>query len=370
MPVSAPKQSIPTVAEAVRRFLEARQRKSWREHASVLAGPPTGHVTGRKAGGPALARSEFGPLRFDRVTSEQFSKWLLQRHPEHLSPSTFRRGRSSLRRLLLFAAANGWAEDAIADQLPDAKAAPPRRDWLRPEQLIALEPLVTRQHFDEDLLWMWWLGLNAGLRAEEVVSLKPSAFDFLDQTVTVVGKGSKRREVPLSPEFSKALVQWFAGRAARPDAWLFPLTGIRFVNVPHHRASERVVLDPKRHADAKAFRSLCARVNALAREKARSGEFPGEHLPHRVITPHTLRRTYACNQLIAAHVLGSGQGMDLRTLQQALGHASLEHTSLYLSDVSSYLRRYQRPISVSEAASVIVDIHEGMESGRYARLAG
>ena len=235
---------------------------------------------------------------------------------------------------------------------------------------MALEPLLTRAHFDADQLWMWWLGLNAGLRAEEVVSLKPSAFNFLDQTVTVIGKGSKRREVPLSPEFSTALVRWFASRNVLPDSWLFPLTGIRFVNVPEHRASERVVLDPKRHADAKAFRSLCARVDALAREKARWGNFPAEHLPHRVITPHTLRRTYACNQLIAAHVIGSGQGMDLRMLQQALGHASLEHTALYLSDVSSYLRRYQRPISVSEAAPVIVDIHEGMESGRYARLVG
>ena len=95
MAVTAPKQSIPTVAEAVRQFVADRQRrrKSWREHASVLAGPPTGQVTGRQAAGTALARSELGPLRFDRVTARQFCEWLYSRHPDQLAPSSLRRGR-------------------------------------------------------------------------------------------------------------------------------------------------------------------------------------------------------------------------------------------------------------------------------------
>lgn len=48
--------------------------------------------------------------------------------------------------------------------------------------------------------------------------------------------------------------------------------------------------------------------------------------------------------------------MDLRSLQLAMGHESLETTSLYLSDVSHYLQRHRRPISVADAAHVIAGI--------------
>ena len=104
MAVTALKRNIPTVAEAIEKFVSVHQhRRGVREHISVLVGPRTGRVTGRKAAGPTLARSNLGGLRFDRVTGPEFAAWFHERHPAGLAASTLKRGRSSLRQLLLYA---------------------------------------------------------------------------------------------------------------------------------------------------------------------------------------------------------------------------------------------------------------------------
>lgn len=115
-----------------------------------------------------------------------------------------------------------------------------------------------------------------------------------------------------------------------------------------------MVVDPRRHCDAKAVRAICQRLYDAAVEAAARGKMGPNLLPSRMITPHTLRRTFATNQLIAAEVLGNDNGMDLRTLQEAMAHESLETTALYLSGVANYLRRYRNPISVTDAADLIL----------------
>lgn len=127
MAVTAPKPTIPTVAKAVDLFMASWSRQDWRSLASVLQGPPTGQVTGRKAAGAALARSDLGPLRFDRVTSAEFVAWLHQRHPPTLSQSSLRRGSSALRQLLTFAAAHGWADDYLAASTSQSSRRRPAR---------------------------------------------------------------------------------------------------------------------------------------------------------------------------------------------------------------------------------------------------
>jgi hypothetical protein len=81
-------------------------------------------------------------------------------------------------------------------------------------------------------------------------------------------------------------------------------------------------------------------------------------------TPKVLRRTYACRDLILSELRGGGHGLDLRSLQEAMGHESLETTALYLSDVSSYLNRMRRPVSLVEAAASLVGAARRLTAGR------
>src|SRR6202521_5104350 len=62
---------------------------------------------------------------------------------------------------------------------------------------------------------------GAGLRAAEVVSLKPGDIDSKRMVIRIEqGKGRKDRYVMLSPHLLKLLRAWW--RAERPQGWLFP----------------------------------------------------------------------------------------------------------------------------------------------------
>lgn len=353
MAITQTKRNIPTVAQAVERFINKhRAQRGVREHISVLLGAQSGRVVGKKAAGTALAKSPLGPLRFDRVSGDEFAAWFHDRHPEHLAASTRKRGRSSLRQLLLYAIASGWADECVLAALPPVSASPPRREWLRPEQLVALDALVTEEHFTSEQRFMWRCLTNTGLRTEELVRLKPESLNVIDGMLKVRGKGrgdGKDRLVPISPTFRAEWQAYVLAHRLRPTSWLFPRTVVRFL--PGQRyGTERVTTDASRHCTPKAARTVFVKLQELAEDAVRDGRLAGELLPPFALTPKVLRRTYACCNLIASEVLGAGHGLDLRSLQEAMGHESLETTAIYLSDVASYLSRMRRPVSLVETA--------------------
>ena len=141
---------------------------------------------------------------------------------------------------------------------------------------------------------MFELLYSSGLRLGELVSLNvdDGALDLRQGEVTVTGKGSKTRTVPIGAKAREAIAAWLGVRAqlAQPGE-----KGL-FVGARGARISRAVV---------------GARLAALAR---RSG------LPEHV-HPHMLRHSFA------THLLQSSQ--DLRAVQEMLGHASISTTQVY-----------------------------------------
>ncbi len=309
MAITQSKRNIPTVTQAVERFINKnRAQRGVREHISVLQGARSGRVVGKKAAGTALAMSSLGPLRFDRVSGDEFATWFHDRHPGHLAASTRKRGRSSLRQLLLFAIASGWAEESVLAALPPVSASPPRREWLRPEQLVALDRLVTVEEFTPQQCFMWRCLSNTGLRTEELVGLKPEALNVIDCVLKVRGKGrgdGKDRLVPVSPEFRAEWQAYVLAHRLRPTSCLFPQTVVRFV-AGERCGTERVTTDASRHCTSKAARTVFVKLQELAEDAVRDGRLASELLPSFALTPKVLRRTYACCNLIASEMLGGG----------------------------------------------------------------
>jgi site-specific recombinase XerD len=66
-----------------------------------------------------------------------------------------------------------------------------------------------------------------------------------------------------------------------------------------------------------------------------------------------LRRTFACTNVIL-HAMGLA-GLDLVSLQQAMGHERLDTTQIYLADVADYLQRFRRPIGIADGATAILE---------------
>lgn len=136
---------------------------------------------------------------------------------------------------------------------------------------------------------------GSGLRISEAVSLTLDRVDLDRGRVTVMGKGSKEREVPLSEPSVDAMRCYLAdGRAA-----LAPTTGAD----PHLFFNRR-----RRPISTRDARSM---VEARARAV----------LGDRRVTPHTLRHSFA------THLLEGGA--DIRAVQELLGHASVATTQRY-----------------------------------------
>ena len=143
---------------------------------------------------------------------------------------------------------------------------------------------------------------GAGLRVSELCGLGPSDVDLRGGMVTVLGKRSKIRRVPLGEVAIAAIRAYLdggrtilSGPASPPDALFLNRRGKRLTPRDARRILERRLL-----SDGRA------------------------------ISPHSLRHAYA------THLLEGGA--DLRAVQELLGHADVATTQLYTHLTKDRLR--------------------------------
>jgi integrase/recombinase XerC len=228
--------------------------------------------------------------------------------------------RQTLRRYIAFLATKGLARRSIA-----RKAAALRRyfRWLRRTGTVTVDPSVglytpkgasrvprILSHSDLDQLLraspvaadpvatavarrdvaVTELLYGSGLRVAELCGLSEGDMDLARQMITVWGKGSKQRRVPMSEPSVDAIRSWL--REGRP-----------------------VLVAETTPADAAFLGVRGGRLNV--REVRRILDAHSASPVH----PHALRHTFA------THLLDGGA--DLRVVQELLGHASLETTQVY-----------------------------------------
>ena len=131
---------------------------------------------------------------------------------------------------------------------------------------------------------------GSGLRLSEVVGLRINDVDLTQGFVDVLGKGNKRRLVPLGRHCISALQDWLGVHPnPNPECWLLPGRGSK-------------PLSP---------RTIQNRIKRVAQRQL------GENSLH----PHMLRHSFA------THMLESSG--DLRAIQELLGHADIATTQIY-----------------------------------------
>lgn len=131
---------------------------------------------------------------------------------------------------------------------------------------------------------------GAGLRASEVVGINLTDVNLKEKTVFVKGKGSKERYAIFGEPCAQAIADYLLEERGDSDAPAL------FVNRQGKRLSQRTV------------------QNIVERRRKILG------LSHH-ITPHALRHSFATHLLTG--------GADLKTVQQLLGHESLDTTQIY-----------------------------------------
>lgn len=133
----------------------------------------------------------------------------------------------------------------------------------------------------------------SGLRASEVVNLTFNQVDFDNRIMKVSGKGNKDRLVPFTNSAKEAMLNYING--LRKDL-LKEDTKYIFLNSKGNKMTVRGL------------------EYILDEIEAKTGLYGKIH-------PHMLRHSFATKML--------NRGADLRTIQELLGHSSIETTSIY-----------------------------------------
>lgn len=139
-----------------------------------------------------------------------------------------------------------------------------------------------------------------GMRISELLNIRLSDIQWLDECILVTGKGNKQRLVPFNPPTKKALVNYLQTINPVASQWLFPstqltkpLTRQRFFQLIKELAIEAGI-DPKK------------------------------------VSPHVIRHAFA------THLLNNGA--NLINLQKLLGHSDIATTEIYTHIMTGKLK--------------------------------
>lgn len=216
------------------------------------------------------------------------------------SPTTVARHFSSLRGFLNYCFSHGFTMDLKESMLSAPKLIRYLPQCLSKsdvdEVFKRIEQLSPQVQRDTALIELLYSG---GLRISEALSLRLQDIDFENGWMTPIGKGNKQRLVPLGDKAKVNLLQWIQGDRAK-------------LNVQ----SDCILLNPRgkplsRMGAWKIIKRYTADMNCL-------------------VSPHTFRHSFATHCLSA--------GMDLRILQELLGHADLTTTQIYTHLQKEYLQ--------------------------------
>jgi len=231
-----------------------------------------------------------------RLSVRDLGDYLAHLGTRGLARASIARRAATLRTFYAFLQLEGIVTESPADLL-----APGRRDdtipgVLTPDQVDRLlanpDPTTPTGNRDRVVLELLYA---TGCRASEVSAMRVSDIHLGEQFCTCHGKGDKERVVPLGRRAVAALSAWlsdtrpgFAIRGGSPDWAVLSSRGNRLSRM---------------------------RIWEIVRAHATEADVPTD------IGPHTLRHSFATH-------LVSG-GVDLRHVQEMLGHASIATTQRY-----------------------------------------
>jgi integrase/recombinase XerC len=241
-------------------------------------------------------------------------RWTALLRAERLGPRSLALTLSAWRGLYRWWGRRGEVQHNPVDGLRAPKAPKPLPKALSVDQAMALADHRAGAQAEDGALHardraVLELLYGCGLRVGELIALDAAAspqasgwIDRADRSAHVLGKGGKRRSVPLGRMACDALDRWLQarGRVARPgEAALF--------------VSQR------------GTRLSASQVRTRLAQLARAAGLPTH------VHPHMLRHSFA------SHLLQSSG--DLRAVQELLGHANIATTQIYTKLDHQHLAR-------------------------------
>jgi tyrosine recombinase XerC len=253
--------------------------------------------------------------------------WMASLHRADYHPASIARRLYELRSCFRY-----LVREKVVNENPAALVSPPKQprslpDYLTMAQMVELlsapdvsTPLGMRDAAILETLY------SAGLRRSEIMGLRMQDVNLAEKQLRVWGKGRKERIALIGDPARLALDRYI--RRGRP--------ALLARNSAAGRTPPDALFLNYRGGPLSSPRAISAILNKYVKQVG---------LPQRV-TPHTLRHSFA------THLLEGGA--DLRTVQELLGHATLQTTTIYTQVT---LRRLRTVVDKAHP-------HAGEENGK------
>ncbi len=276
-----------------------------------------------------LAKKNVTLLRVDLALLKDY---LYKLHQEKLKSSSISRKISCLKNFYKFLEIENLIKENPASQLKSPKRESKLPKFLSEEEMLKILNCANNDgsEFGVKLACMLEILYASGLRVSELVSLPIAAIQYeetgLRNYLIITGKGSKERIAPLNKAAISRLLRYLKLRSElgfEKSKWLF-VGNFRFSK--SKEKIQRRGLTPSGPdpivQDAHLTRQ---RFHQMLKELAtRAG------VDSKKVHPHAVRHSFA------THLLNSG--VDLRILQELLGHADIATTEIYTHILDSKLK--------------------------------
>lgn len=244
-------------------------------------------------------RLDYRNLNYDDVT-----KYLIALNKENLSPTSINRHLSSIRSFYEFLIKDGTASSSPFKLLSGPKKEKKLPNYLQYDEFVDLIETCDETNLGLRNRMILELLFATGMRVSEAVNIKIADIDFKNREIKITGKGKKTRIVFFSKVCQEVMSKYVLN--ARQELLKGKKSDYLLINHLGNPLTRRGVAD-----------ILEKLINKSS-------------IKHH-ISPHTLRHTFATLLL--------NEGMDIREVQELLGHERLSTTSIYTHVSNEELRR-------------------------------
>lgn len=243
----------------------------------------------------------------DIIDKQEIRNFIQYLHSRGFAPKTIARKLSAIREFCKFLYSEKYIPDNPAQNILTPKQEKPLPKFLTVDEIEKLIETATKSgdYRMQRIAVMIELMYASGMRVSELVALPLNAINYKRGLLTIFGKGSKERLVPLATRAISTLQEYDTLRQEfvkknTTSPWLFPS-----------------LLATDGHLTRDAF------YKDLKKLAAECGISPAK------ISPHVLRHSFA------THLLNNNA--DLRSVQKMLGHENITTTEIYTHITSQKL---------------------------------
>lgn len=236
----------------------------------------------------------------ERSTADLRRFFLHLKREKKYSPRSLHRKICSLKSFYKFLKKESFISSNPADNIESPKIPKSLPKTISVDEAIKLLSAPSSDNSRDKLVLFLLYG--TGIRVSELSNLNVNDLELDSRTIKVVGgKGNKDRMIPLPDVLIPLMQDYLSHRKPKngSTALILNRSGVRLTS----RSIQRLVKKYKQKAN----------------------------LDNRKVTPHTLRHAFA------THLLANA--VDIRVIQELLGHSSLSTTQLYTHVSLEHLRK-------------------------------